>query len=116
MTRKLSPIDLGICKSDAERLLGRALNEIPDEAWAIDWTVEQQGKPPHATEPVSLQSLWSRRKKPAPPSARWFPAMARTTAALFLPRGANFHGQSMVDCWHASVMPVAAMPVPSGTG
>jgi hypothetical protein len=46
MTRKLPPIDLSICKSDAERLLGRALNEIPDEAWATDWTVEQQGKIP----------------------------------------------------------------------
>lgn len=44
MTRKLLPIDLSICKSDAERLLGRALNEIPDEAWATDWTVEQQRK------------------------------------------------------------------------
>ncbi|MFQ5802378.1 MAG: hypothetical protein ACE5JQ_05720 [Candidatus Methylomirabilales bacterium] len=44
MTRKLLPIDLSKCKSDAEKLLGRALNEIPDEVWATDWTVEQQAK------------------------------------------------------------------------
>lgn len=42
MRGKLLPIDLTRCKSDAERLLGRALNDIPDEVWATDWTVEQQ--------------------------------------------------------------------------
>lgn len=54
-------------------------------------------------------------KRPAPRLARWFPATAPATAVHFPQPGENFHGQSMVDCWHASVTCAAAMPGPSGT-
>lgn len=47
--------------------------------------------------------------------ARWFPAPANPSADLLLQLGANFHGQLMVDYWHALVKPVAMTPAPSGT-
>ena len=37
-------------------------------------------------------------------------------ADLLLQPGENFHGQLMVDYWHASGKPVAMTPAPSGMG
>lgn len=47
---------------------------------------------------------------------RWFPAPVSHSVALLLQLAANFHGQLMVDYWHASVKPVAMTPAPSGMG
>lgn len=63
------------------------------------------------------------RRSPATPRvnrrvqhlARWFPVRANRLAGLLLLPEANFHGQLMVDYWHALVKPVAMTPVPSGT-
>lgn len=71
--------------------------------------------PLRATRRASLKRRQSRRKRPVPPSGRWFPATVPTTAVHFLQHGANFLGQSMVDCWHASAMHAATMPGPNGT-
>ncbi len=38
------------------------------------------------------------------------------SAARFPRPVENFHGRSMVDCWHASAIPVAVTPAPSGMG
>lgn len=46
--------------------------------------------------------------------AHWFPAPASRSAGLLLQPAANFHGQLMVDCWHASGKPVVMTPAPSG--
>lgn len=39
-----------------------------------------------------------------------------TFGGAFLQHGANFHGRSMVDCWHVLVKPAATTREPSGTG
>lgn len=49
------------------------------------------------------------------PPAHWFQAQAKLLAVHLRLPAANFHGRSMVDCWHASVKAVATMPGPNGT-
>ncbi len=115
--REQDQADLAKVLKTIEETLARQAREA-EEARQKALIAQQE-----AEKSVSVRPNWQPPPTPRrpvnrriPPQARWFPAPASPSAALLLQPEANFHGQLMVDCWHALGKPVAMTPAPSGMG
>lgn len=120
--REQDQADLSKVLKTIEETLARQAREA-EEARKKALLAQQEAEKRRQQEALAAAAAREQAKEPVEP-----PKKARTTlgpmvstdgasyGGAFLLRGANFHGPSMVDCWHALVMPAAAMPVPSGTG